>query len=44
MIVDEEQTNVWVGAIAFYPDIPEWCLQVITKNDEMIFRKVYQKF
>ena len=44
MIVDDELANVWVGAIAFYPNSPEWCLQVITKNDEMVFRKVHQKF
>ena len=44
MIVDDERNNVWVGAIAFYPNSPEWCLQVITKNDEMVYRKVHQKF
>lgn len=40
MVVDDEQNNVWVGAICFYPDSPEWCLQVITKNDDLVFQKV----
>lgn len=40
MIVDDEFANVWVGVIAFYPDSPEWCLQVVTKNDEIVFRNV----
>lgn len=38
MIVDDELDNVWVGAIAFYPNSPDWCLQVITKNGEMVLR------
>ena len=41
MIVDDEKNNVWVGAIAFYPNSPEWCLQAITKNGEMVHRKVH---
>ncbi|WP_142830259.1 hypothetical protein [Planococcus soli] len=40
MIVDDEEQNEWVGAIAFYPDTSNWCLQVITRNDEIVFRKV----
>lgn len=44
MIVDDEQNNVWVGAISFYPNSPEWCLQAITKNDDLIFRKVTRDF
>lgn len=40
MVVDDEEGNEWVGAIAFYPDTPNWCLQVIMRNDEIIFRKV----
>lgn len=40
MIVDDELGNVWVGAIAFYPNSPDWCLQVITKNGAMVLRKV----
>lgn len=32
MIVEDEKKNVWVGAIAFYPNSPEWCIQAITKN------------
>lgn len=40
MVVDDEEKSEWVGAIAFYPDTPNWCLQVITRNDEIVFRKV----
>lgn len=40
MIVDDELANVLVGAIAFYPNSPEWCLQVITKNGVMVYRNV----
>ena len=39
MIVDDELANVWVGAIAFYPE-PEWCLQVVTKNGELVLRNL----
>lgn len=39
MIVDDEARNEWVGAVAFYPDSPEWCLQVITKNGQLVYRK-----
>ncbi len=40
MMVDDVQNNEWIGAIAFYPDLPDWCLQVITKNGEMVLRNV----
>jgi len=41
MVYDDRLDNLWVGAIAlFHPDSPEWCLQVITKNGEMVLRKV----
>jgi hypothetical protein len=40
MMVDDEQNNEWIGAIAFYPNLSEWCLQVITKNGEMVLRNV----
>lgn len=40
MIFDDEEENVWVGAIAFFPNSPDWCLQVITKNGEMVLRNV----
>ena len=39
MIVDDEERNEWIGAVAFYPDSPEWCLQVITKNGQLLYRK-----
>lgn len=38
MIVDVGKGTEWVGAIAFYPNSPEWCLQVITKNGETVYR------
>lgn len=40
MMVDDKQSNEWIGAIAFYPNLPDWCLQVITKNGEMVLRNV----
>lgn len=39
MIYNDDLYNEWVGGIAFHPDSPEWCLQVITKNGELVFRK-----
>ena len=44
MIVEDEQNNAWVGAVCFYPNNPEWCLQAITKNDDLVFRKVPRIF
>ena len=38
MIVDDEKGTEWIGAIAFHPNSPEWCLQVITKNGEIVYR------
>lgn len=40
MMVDDEQNNEWIGAIAFYPNLPDWCLQVITRNREVVLRNV----
>lgn len=40
MVVEDPQDNLWVGAVAFYPHSSEWCLQVITKNDEVVLRNV----
>lgn len=40
MVADDEEENEWVGGIAFYPNLSDWCLQVITKNDELILRNV----
>lgn len=40
MIADDETENEWVGAVAFYPNLPDWCLQVVTKNGELVFRNV----
>lgn len=44
MIVDDEKSNVWIGAIGFYPNSPEWCLEVVTKNDELVLRNVKKNF
>jgi len=38
MIVDDEKKIEWVGAIGFHPDSPEWCLQIVTKNGETVYR------
>jgi len=40
MIVEDSEGNLWSGMIGFYPNSPEWCLQVITKNDEVQLRKL----
>ncbi|NYF23560.1 hypothetical protein [Sporosarcina sp. JAI121] len=40
MIADDNRSNEWVGAVAFYPNLPDWCLQVITKNGKMVSRKL----
>ncbi len=40
MVVDDEAKDEWIGAVAFYPNRPDWCLQVITKNGELILRHV----
>lgn len=34
MLAEDETENVWVGAVAFYPNLRDWSLQVITKNGE----------
>lgn len=39
MVADDDVGNEWVGAVAFYPESPEWCLQVITKNGQLVYRK-----
>jgi len=40
MLADDETENEWIGAVAFYPNLPDWCLQVVTKNGELILRNV----
>lgn len=40
MIADDDDANEWIGAIAFYPDTPDWCLQIILKNGELQVRKL----
>lgn len=40
MVVEDANDNEWVGAVAFYPNLPDWCLQVITKNGELVLRNV----
>lgn len=43
MICDDADGNVWVGAIAYHPDSPDWCLQVVTKNDNLVLRNALPK-
>lgn len=38
MIVDDESGNEWVGAIGFHIDSPEWCILIVTKNEETVYR------
>jgi hypothetical protein len=40
MLFDDEQENLWVGAVAFYPNTSNWCIQVITKNGDVVLRKL----
>lgn len=40
MITDDEEANEWIGAIAFYPNSPDWCLQIIVKNEKLVLRNV----
>lgn len=39
MIVDDDKGVEWVGAIGFHINSPKWCLQIITKNGETVYRK-----
>lgn len=41
MVYEDEQNDKYVGGIAFHPNSPEWCLQAITKNGEIIYRKTF---
>lgn len=38
MMYSDKSGNEYVAGIAFYPKSPEWCLQVITKNNELMVR------
>ncbi|MEK4712025.1 hypothetical protein [Sporosarcina sp. FSL K6-5500] len=40
MLAVDETENEWVGAVAFHPNLPDWCLQVVTKNGELVLRNV----
>lgn len=40
MLVEDEKGNTWAGSVCFYPHSPNWCLQVILKNDVLHFRKL----
>lgn len=39
MVYEDEQNDEYVAGIAFHRNSPEWCLQAITKNDEIVYRK-----
>lgn len=38
MIVDDDQGNEWIGAVTYYPNTPNWCLQIVMKNGELLTR------
>lgn len=40
MIVDDDQGNEWIGAVTYYPNTPDWCLQIITKNGTLLKRHI----
>lgn len=40
MLAEDKTEYEWIGAVAFYPNIPDWCLQVVTKNGELVLRKL----
>lgn len=40
MVVEDSEGNVWCGTIGFYPNSPDWCLQVITNNDVVQLRRL----
>jgi hypothetical protein len=40
MVFEDMLENLWVGAIAYNPNTSSWCLQVITKNGEVVLRNV----
>lgn len=40
MLAEDQTKNEWIGAVAFYPNLPDWCLQVVAKNGELVLRNV----
>lgn len=40
MLVEDNKGNTWTGLVCFYPHSPNWCLQVIMKNDVLQLRKL----
>jgi len=40
MVTDDKEENEWIGAITFHPDSPEWSLQIITKNGQLVYRNL----
>ncbi len=43
MIYDDDLYTTWLGAVAFYPDSPEWCLQIILRDDKIVYHEVLQR-
>ncbi|MEK4712051.1 hypothetical protein [Sporosarcina sp. FSL K6-5500] len=40
MVTDDDENNEWVGGIVFHEDSPEWHLQIVTKNGQLIYRNL----
>lgn len=38
MVVDDDYYNEWIGAVVFYPNTSNWCLQIVIKNGDLIKR------
>lgn len=39
LVTEDQQRSIWCGAVVFYPDSSDWCLQILTKNDEVVLRR-----
>lgn len=40
MVAEDETKTEWVGAVAFYPNLRDSLLQLVTKNGELVLRNV----
>ena len=42
LVADDEEGNEWVGGIAFHDNlqVQNWCLQIITKNGQLVYRNL----
>lgn len=39
MVWDDVKGNEYVGVIAFLPNSPNWCLQAMTENGQLVYRE-----